>query len=69
MRVKIGNQWHDSNDEPICIQVSEGEQKQIASIDRSVAPNGIYAIFPDNWRRQAMLDWMQSGEDAGVPNE
>lgn len=33
MRVKIGNQWHDSNQEAICIQVSECEQEQIGSMD------------------------------------
>ena len=69
MKVKIGNQWHDSNDEPICIQVSEVEQEQIGSMDRSIAPHGKYAIFPDNWRKQAMRDWMQSGENAGDTNE
>ncbi|WP_413615730.1 hypothetical protein MRB56_02345 [Halomonas cupida] len=65
MKVKVGNQWHDSNEEPICIQVSEGEQEQIGSMDRSVATEGKYAIFPDNWRGQALLEWMQSGDEGG----
>lgn len=48
MRVKIGKQWFDSAEVPICIQVSEVEQKQIAEIDRTLAPQGKYASFPDD---------------------
>lgn len=69
MKVKIDNQWHDSNDEPICIQVSEGEQEQIGRMDRSVATHGRFAVFPGGWERQAMLDWMLSGDNAGDTNE
>lgn len=60
MKVKIGNKWYDSNDEPICIQVSEGEQKQIGEMDRSVAKKGRYAIFPNaqNWTQEQMIEWM-----------
>lgn len=59
MKVKIGSVWHDSNEEPICIQISKGEQQQIADIDRSVATNGKYAIFPGDWTREEMLTWMR----------
>lgn len=60
MRVKIGDTWHDSNEEPICIQISEGEQKQIADLDFKVAPLRKYAIFPNVNDRspEEMLDWM-----------
>ncbi|MDF9432990.1 hypothetical protein [Chromohalobacter israelensis] len=60
MRVKIGNQWHDSREEPICIQVSRGEQQQIAEMDRSMATEGKYAVFPDSWGGdgEAMLRWL-----------
>lgn len=60
MRVKVGDQWYSSDEQPICIQVSEGEQQQIADMDRSVAPNGKYAVFPDavsidsDWMREWM---------------
>lgn len=64
MKVKIGDTWYDSNEQPICIQVSEQEQRQIADIDRSIAPKGKYAIFPDimNWTHDQMREWMQRGE-------
>jgi hypothetical protein len=60
MRVKIGNIWYDAEYEPICIQVSEGEQKQIAEMDRAVATQGKYAVFPDRlgWSSDQMLAWM-----------
>lgn len=60
MKVKIAASWYDSNVEPICIQVSEKEQAQIASLDRSVATEGKYASFPDGWGSPyQMLDWMK----------
>lgn len=60
MRVKIGERWHDSNNEPICIQVSEGEQKQIANMNRDIAKEGKYAIFPDKSKlnKEEMFKWM-----------
>lgn len=61
MRVKVGNEWHDSCDEPICIQVSEGEQEQIGSMDRELAPNGKYAVIPDDWgTEEEMRAWLRS---------
>jgi len=65
MRVKIGGQWHDSALEPICLQVSESEQQQIAGMDRRVAKNGKYAAFPDGWVREKCFEWMNEGEANG----
>ncbi len=61
MRVKIGFTWYDSNEQPICIQVSEGEQSQIADLDRSIARNGKYAVFPntEEMSTEEMLSWMK----------
>jgi len=61
MKVKIGDTWYDSNEQPICIQISEGEQSQIADLDRSVARNGKYAVFPDTeaMTTEEMFDWMR----------
>ena len=64
MRVKIGNQWHDSEVEPICIQLSPVEQQQIAGMDRTVALNGKYAVFPSGWERSQAIEWMKDGEPA-----
>lgn len=59
MRVKIGNTWYNSDDQPICIQVSEGEQRQIAALDRSVASQGKYAKYDDKHiTGEEILDWM-----------
>ena len=61
MRVKIGDTWYNSDEQPICIQISETEQRQIAELDRSVATNGKYAIFPDAtiMSKDEMLQWMK----------
>lgn len=60
MRVKIGNNWYSSDDQPICIQLNETEQQQIGNMDRSVAKSGKYAVFPDSDSTTATekIDWM-----------
>jgi len=59
MRVKIGSTWYSSDDQPLCVEVSEGEQRQIADMDRSVATHGRYAAFPDGWSVEQARQWIQ----------
>jgi hypothetical protein len=61
MNVKIGDTWYSSDETPICIQVNEVEQQQIANLDRSVAHHGKYAVFPESvdMTREEMICWMQ----------
>lgn len=70
MRVKIGAQWYSSNDQPICIQVSKGEQRQIAEMDRTVAVHGKYAVFPNAGTRtpEQMLQWMDEPPEGRAPS-
>ena len=61
MRVKIRDTWYDSKDEPICIEISEFEQKQIAQMDRKIAQHGRYAVFPESWSQKSKdekIKWM-----------
>lgn len=60
MRVKIGNKWFDSDDQPICIQINDVEQNHISQIDRKIAESGKYAVFPDNTEMTVdqMREWM-----------
>lgn len=60
MRVKIGDKWYDSKDEPICIHVSELEQDKIGSMNRTVIAQGKYGSFPENLKATAeqRLKWM-----------
>ena len=48
MRVKIGDTWYSSDDQPICIQLTKAEQKDICSMYRCILVQGKYAVFPDN---------------------
>lgn len=64
MRVRIGDLWHDSKLEPICIQVSEREQAQIGGMNRGPGRQGKYASFPDDWRADKCREWMDEGEPA-----
>lgn len=67
MRVKIGDQWYNSEKQPICVQLSETEQQQIADMDRTVATKGKYASFPEGWpwSHDERLKWMSDGNDVG----
>lgn len=58
MRVKIGNHWYSSEEEPICIQVSIVEQEQIANIDRKIATAGKYAVYDKYIDPDELLNWM-----------
>ena len=61
MRVKVGDTWYDAKDQPICIQMSEGDQRNIANMDRAVATEGKYAIFPGAWGTpDQMREWMET---------
>jgi len=61
MRVKVGDEWYDSYNAPLCIQISETEHQQISAMDRSVATQGKFAVFPDTDKRNPdeMRDWMK----------
>ena len=61
MRVKVNDTWYDSDDQPICIQINTVEQQQIADMDRRVASQGKYAVFPDSDSTTAKqkIDWMK----------
>ena len=48
MRVKIGNKWYNSDDTPICIQINDTEHNLISTMDRVVAKEGKFGVFPDN---------------------
>jgi hypothetical protein len=60
MRVKIDNTWYDSTEQPICIQIDELEQEQIGNIDRNLATQGKYAVFPNNvaLTKDEMIEFM-----------
>ena len=63
MKVKIGDKWYDSQDEPICIHISKLEQDQIGSMDRTVMTQGKYASFPDSLEATAEQKWKWMNDD------
>jgi hypothetical protein len=63
MRVKIGHQWFDSKNTPICIQYSDGEREQI---NNNPGPQRKYAVFPEGWGSpDEMRAWMVEATDQG----
>lgn len=57
MRVKIGDTWYSSDEQPICIQLRKKEQEQIANMD---GPELKYGVFPESWKiPEEMFDWMK----------
>jgi len=59
MRVKIGDRWFDSDDQPLCVQLSELEQQQISELNRDVYTEGKFAVFPTITKRSEALVWMR----------
>lgn len=64
MRVKIGNTWYNSTEQPICIETNPVEREQIAK-----QVGDLYAIGPDDafGTPQAWFDWMGSATYPDVP--
>lgn len=55
MRVKVGNNWFDSHNQPICVELSDEDKAHIAGM-----PGKKYASFPDNSAMSfgAKMEWM-----------
>ena len=59
MKVKVLDTWYDSNEQPLCIQITEQEQKQIGALDRSLAGQGKYAVYSEeHGTPEEILKWM-----------
>lgn len=65
MKFKVKDVWYDSDIEPLCLQVNEVEQRHIAELDRSKAPEGKYGSFPLNAElsMEQMLEFIEAKED------
>lgn len=58
MRVKIGNEWYSDNDQPIMIELTEGDKKNISNMAEGATR---YAVYPTNTfggDSQLAFDWM-----------
>lgn len=63
MKVKIGDTWYSSDETPICIQIDDTEQSQIADMPKPSAAGslGKYAKFGDGCGMSVdeMRAWMK----------
>lgn len=68
MRVKIGDTWYSSSDQPICVQLSEQDKRNISNMLPSADK---YASFPDHagMGRDEMLDWMSDTSSQADNND
>ena len=57
MRVKIGDNWYDSEDSPICIELSDQDKENIKNMSQECKK---YASFPKEDKRtnQEKYEWM-----------
>ena len=56
MRVKIGNKWFDSNDEPVLIELNNHEKQLI----RDMLPsNYLFCCYPTGMEAKKISDWMK----------
>jgi hypothetical protein len=68
MRVKIGDTWHSPEDQPISIELNDGERRQISKMEGGVR---LYAQYPDTMSPESMRIWMAEGAklSAGTKTE
>jgi len=55
MRVKIGNTWHDAEDEPVMVELNDNDKKNISNMHPKATK---YAAFPDEMSEDQIESWM-----------
>lgn len=58
MRVRIGERWYSAEDEPLAIELNEGERAQIAAMGSGVR---VYCQFPDRADGKRVAEWAVAG--------
>lgn len=58
MRVKIGDTWHDAEEESICVELSGQDKLNIENMNPDCDK---YAVFPDvdSMTREEMIEWIR----------
>jgi len=61
MRVKIGSEWHDSDEVDICVEFSESELDYVQNtMDAEKAPNRRFAVMTERGRTpDEMRAWIR----------
>ena len=61
MKVKIGDTWYSSTEQPICVQTTDKEHDIIVNMRRD--GRGQFASAPDDYFEspEHMLNWMNDG--------
>lgn len=58
MRVKIGDTWVSSENEPVAVELSDGERAQIAAMEPGTR---VYCQYPDTMEAPSIRIWMADG--------
>lgn len=67
MRVKIGDTWYEPTDEPICVELTEDDKKNIADMP---VEGFKYAVYDEKMvSGEAILDWMRDRKTLTSPEE
>lgn len=59
MRVKIGNKWHDSEKEPIVIELTDEDKRNIENMHPLMDK---YCSYPNGTDRKEIENWMRLWE-------
>ena len=59
MRVKIGDEWHDSNKEPVCVQFTEEELQLLSFMDSKSSPERKFGSFPTWYTTRDRANFMK----------
>lgn len=63
MRIKVGDAWISSEDQPIAVELNDGEREQIAEMEAGVR---VYCQFPDTMAAESVKIWMADGARAAA---
>lgn len=62
MKVKIGSTWHNSEEEPICVEFVGNDRQNVINMVKGCTK---YASAPDDWfvNPEDFRTWMGGGSD------
>ena len=57
MRIKIGDTWHDPNQEPVMVELTKADQENIANMHPDAK---MYCAYPDDMTPEQVEEWMKT---------
>ena len=56
MRIKVGDIWYDGREQPIMVELTDADKRNIRDMPKS---NHRYCVYPDTFSPKKIEEWMK----------